>query len=149
MPFYSFHCTVGPEVVEDGAEFAIPTHKAVGQHDLKTVSPSEEVASQEILFRIITVIPLRGVVRGEEDVMKVNQNSRIQSGKDIEIRFDDHEVFSNDERAVTFGSLASGVRRTGGIVTTDFAIVLTVINGKIARFQMLEDSFSVSRAARG
>jgi ketosteroid isomerase-like protein len=81
--------------------------------------------------------------------MKVNQNSRIQSGKDIEIRFDDHEVFSNDERAVTFGSLASGVRRTGGIVTTDFAIVLTVINGKIARFQMLEDSFSVSGAARG
>jgi hypothetical protein len=31
----------------------------------------------------------------------------------------------------------------------DFAIVLTVANGQIVRFQMLEDSFAVSQAARG
>ena len=39
------------------------------------------------------------------------------------------------------GSLASRVRQTGGIVTTDFAIALTVVNGEIVRFQMLEDRF--------
>jgi ketosteroid isomerase-like protein len=63
------------------------------------------------------------------------------------IRFDVQDIFSNDERAVILGSLASRVRRTSRIVTTGFA--LTVINGKIVRFQMLGDSFAVSRAARG
>ena len=38
---------------------------------------------------------------------------------------------------------------TGKIIKTDFAIVLTVANGEIVRFQMLEDSFAVSKAARG
>jgi ketosteroid isomerase-like protein len=32
---------------------------------------------------------------------------------------------------------------------TDFAIVLTVANGEIVHFQMLEDSFAVSQWARG
>ncbi len=41
------------------------------------------------------------------------------------------------------------LKRTGKIVKTDFAIVLTVANGEIVRFQMLEDSFAVSQAARG
>jgi len=31
---------------------------------------------------------------------------------------------------------------------TDFVVVLTVANGEIVRFQMLEDSFAVARAAR-
>jgi hypothetical protein len=31
----------------------------------------------------------------------------------------------------------------------DFAIALTVANGEIVSFQMLEDSFAVSQAARG
>jgi hypothetical protein len=41
------------------------------------------------------------------------------------------------------------MRRGRNIVTTGFAIVLTVANGEIVRFQMLEDSFAVSQAARG
>ena len=40
------------------------------------------------------------------------------------------------------------MKRTGKIVKTDFAIVLTIANGKIVRFQMLENSFAVSQAAR-
>jgi ketosteroid isomerase-like protein len=43
----------------------------------------------------------------------------------------------------------SKLKRTGRIIETDFAIVLSVANGEIIRFQMLEDSFAVSRAARG
>jgi ketosteroid isomerase-like protein len=49
---------------------------------------------------------------------------------------------------VILGSLASKLKRTGKVVTTDFAIVLTISNDQIIRFQMLEDSFAVSRAAR-
>jgi uncharacterized protein len=65
------------------------------------------------------------------------------------ISFEVDDVLANGERAVILGSLASTVRRTGRIVTTEFAIVLTVVNGEIVRSQMLEDSFAVSQAARG
>jgi ketosteroid isomerase-like protein len=65
------------------------------------------------------------------------------------IRFDVQDVLANDERAVILGSLASRIRRTARVITTDFAILLTVANGEIVRFQMLEDSFAVSQAARG
>jgi len=50
---------------------------------------------------------------------------------------------------VILGSLASKLKRTGKVIETDFAIVLTVSNGEIVRFQMLEDSFAVFQAARG
>jgi hypothetical protein len=42
----------------------------------------------------------------------------------------------------------SKVKRTAKIINTDFAIILTIANGEIVRFQMLEDSFAVSQAAR-
>jgi hypothetical protein len=43
----------------------------------------------------------------------------------------------------------SKLKRTGKIVKTEFAIVLVVAESEIVRFQMLEDSFAFSKAARG
>ena len=43
------------------------------------------------------------------------------------------------------GSLESKLKRTNKIIKTDFAIVLTVANGEIVRFQMLEDSLAVAQ----
>ena len=65
------------------------------------------------------------------------------------ITFDVNDTLTNDKRAVILGSLATKLKRTGAIVKTDFAIVLSASNGEIIRFQMLEDSFAVSRWARG
>ena len=64
------------------------------------------------------------------------------------ISFDVHDILAGDDRAVILGSLASKLKRTGKIIKTDFAIVLTIANAEIVRFQMLEDSFAVSQAAR-
>ena len=64
------------------------------------------------------------------------------------IRFEVLDIPAGDNRAVILGSLAAQFRQTGRIITTDFAIVLTIANSEIVRFQMLEDSFAVSRAAR-
>jgi ketosteroid isomerase-like protein len=64
------------------------------------------------------------------------------------ISFVVREILANEDRAVILGSLASKLKRTAKIINTDFAIVLTVANGEIVRFQMLEDSFAVSQAAR-
>ena len=65
------------------------------------------------------------------------------------IRFEVHDILASDNRAAILGSLTSKLKRNGNVVTTDFAIVLTVANGQIVRFQMLEDSFAVSHMARG
>ena len=65
------------------------------------------------------------------------------------ISFEVHDILASDNRAAILGSLTSKLKRNGNVVTTDFAIVLTVANGEIVRFQMLEDSFAVSQMARG
>ena len=65
------------------------------------------------------------------------------------ISFEVHDILASDNRAAILGSLTSKLKRNGNVVTTDFAIVLTVANGEIVRFQMLEDSLAVSQMARG
>jgi ketosteroid isomerase-like protein len=64
------------------------------------------------------------------------------------IRFEVHDIVANDKRAVILGELASRSKRTGKVVETAFAFVLTIAGGEITHFRMLEDSFAVSQAAR-
>jgi ketosteroid isomerase-like protein len=65
------------------------------------------------------------------------------------IRFEVEDIIASDTQAVVLGALASRVRRTGRLIETGFAIVLTVAGGRITRFRMLEDSFAVAQAAHG
>jgi hypothetical protein len=58
------------------------------------------------------------------------------------------DVLASENRAVVVGRLASVINRTKKRVETDFAIVMTIAAGTVTRFQMLEDSFAVSVAAR-
>ncbi|WP_158788542.1 nuclear transport factor 2 family protein [Granulicella sp. L46] len=64
------------------------------------------------------------------------------------LRFDVDDIFANEQRAIILGTLATRIKSTGRLIETSFAIILTVGSGLIARFQMLEDSFAVSLAAR-
>jgi ketosteroid isomerase-like protein len=64
------------------------------------------------------------------------------------VKFDVQDILANDARAVIVGELATRVKSTGIVIESAFAIILTVSGGEIARFQMLENSFAVSRAAR-
>jgi uncharacterized protein len=64
-------------------------------------------------------------------------------------RFDVQDVLTGDHRAALVGELVTKVIATGKTIESTFAIILTVADGgEIVRFQMLEDSFAVSRAAR-
>ena len=64
------------------------------------------------------------------------------------VAFDVEDVLANDSRAVIVGSLQTRIKNTGKITATQFAIILTIANGLVSRFQMLEDSFDLSKAAR-
>ena len=90
-------------------------------------------------------LPWIGKRSGRRAVADFVSETRVQIER---LRFDVKDVFTSDTRAAILGNLASKVRRTGRIMETDFVVVLTVANGEIVRFQMLEDSFAVARAAR-
>ena len=47
------------------------------------------------------------------------------------------------------GELATRIKANGRVNQSQFAIILTILDGEITRFQMLEDSFDLSRAVRG
>ena len=85
----------------------------------------------------------------EKERKSRNHRLRQQLARDDRAnQFRRSDILDGDNRAVILGSTASKMKRTGKIVKTDFAIVLTIANGKIVRFQMLENSFAVSQAAR-
>jgi uncharacterized protein len=91
------------------------------------------------------VLPWIGKSSGASAIIDFVKDSRAMLER---ISFEVHEILAGENRAVILGSLASRVKRTGKVIRTDFAIVLTASNGEIIRFQMLEDSFAVSQAAR-
>lgn len=65
------------------------------------------------------------------------------------VRFDVEDILASDDRVAVVGGLVTRIVATGKTIESAFAIVLTISdNGEIVRFQMLEDSFAVSRAAR-
>jgi ketosteroid isomerase-like protein len=92
------------------------------------------------------VLPWIGQKSGRTAITDFVNDSRAMVER---ISFEVHDILAGDHRAVILGSLASKLRRTNKIMKTDFAIVLTVANGEIVHFQMLEDSFAVSQWARG
>ena len=64
-----------------------------------------------------------------------------------QLRFDIQDILASDDQAVIVGELATRIIVSGRIIESTFAIILTISAGEITRFQMLEDSFAVSRAA--
>ena len=90
-------------------------------------------------------LPWIGTKSGRAAIIDFVRDSRAMIER---ISLEVQDILASTDRAVILGALASKVKRTGNIINTHFAIVLTVAHGEIVRFQMLEDSFAVSRAAR-
>jgi len=64
------------------------------------------------------------------------------------VTFDVEDILASDRRAAIIGALQTRIKATSKITTTQFAIILTITGDLVTRFQMLEDSFDVSKAAR-
>ena len=64
------------------------------------------------------------------------------------VTFDVEDILASDSRAAIIGSLQTRIKATGKTTATQFAIILTITGDVVTRFQMLEDSFDVSKAAR-
>jgi ketosteroid isomerase-like protein len=93
----------------------------------------------------VGVLPWIGKRSGRNSVV----DFLVKSSELIDrVSFEIQDVLAGERRSVILGTLVSKVRRNGKVIKTDFAIVLTIASGEIVRFQMFEDSFAVSRAAR-
>jgi uncharacterized protein len=64
------------------------------------------------------------------------------------VTFDVEDILTSDTRAAIIGALQTRIKATGKMIATQFAIILTISGDVVTRFQMLEDSFDVSKAVR-
>ena len=116
-----------------------------------------EAKDPEALARMFAE-DLRFEVQGDDGVLpwigrKTGRQAVVEFLKERDVltepvRLAVEDVVAGTDRAVIVGSLASRIKSTGKVCESQFAIVLTVSDGTITRFQMLEDSFNLSRAAR-
>jgi len=104
--------------------------------------------SKDVRFEIpgdIGALPWIGQANGRGAVSEFIHGTRTLIER---VKFDVHGILVDNDRAVIFGDLASKFLATGRMVESPFAMILTISEGKITRFQMLEDTFAVSRASR-
>jgi uncharacterized protein len=64
------------------------------------------------------------------------------------VSFEVEDILASDERAAIVGSLKTRIKATDRTIASQFAIILTIAGDVVTRFQMLEDTFDVSKAAR-
>lgn len=64
------------------------------------------------------------------------------------LSFDVDDILVSDDRAAIVGALRTRIKATCKVMASKFAIVLTISDRVVTRFQMLEDSLALSRAAR-
>jgi uncharacterized protein len=62
--------------------------------------------------------------------------------------FEVEDILASNSRAAIIGALQTRIKATGKVTATQFAIILIITGDVVTRFQMLEDSFDVSKAAR-
>jgi uncharacterized protein len=102
---------------------------------------------------------LRFEIQGDDGVLpwighKTGRQAAADFFRDIRmltepVKFEVEDILGSANRAAIVGDLATRIKSSGKIVNTQFAIVLTISGDEITRFQMLEDSFDLSRTVRG
>jgi ketosteroid isomerase-like protein len=103
---------------------------------------------EDVVFEIpgdAAALPWIGRKTGREAVAGFIRGLRVMTEP---VKFDVQDILASDTRAAIIGELATRIKATGEVVESPFAIILTISGGEIAHFQMLENSFAVSRAAR-
>ncbi len=108
-----------------------------------------ELVSDDLLLKIpgdATALPWTGSPktgrRGFTDFIR-DQRELVDEES---FRVDD--ILQNEMRTVVLGEVLSKIKKTTRVVQTYFAMIVTISNGKIVRFQFLDDSYAVSQVAR-
>jgi len=102
---------------------------------------------------------LRFEIQGDDGVLpwigrKIGRQAAADFFREIRlltepVKFEVEDILGSPNRAVIVGELATRIKSSGKENHSQFAIILTISGDKITRFQMLEDSFDLSRTVRG
>jgi ketosteroid isomerase-like protein len=108
-----------------------------------------QMFDQDLKFEIqgdVGVLPWIGHQDGRHAAAAFFREIRILTES---LKFDVEDILGSDNRVAIIGALETRIKSSGNIMKSQFAIILTIANGNIIRFQMLEDSFALSCAVRG
>ena len=92
------------------------------------------------------VLPWIGHKTGRQAVADFFREIRVLTEP---VTFEVEDILGSTDRAVIVGELATRIKSSAKVIHTQFAIILTISGDTITRFQMLEDSFGLSRTVRG
>ncbi len=91
------------------------------------------------------VLPWAGTNKGPQSVVDAFSGiGRVWETKAFEVR----DVLANDDSVAMFGSFTYKTRALGKEITSPFAILARVTNGKISYAQFLEDTFGTASTFR-
>ena len=91
------------------------------------------------------VLPWVGYKIGRQAFVDFIRDLRILTEP---VTFEIEDILASDSRAVIIGALQTRIKATSKIATSQYALILSIANGVVTRYQMLEDSFNISKAAR-
>ena len=92
------------------------------------------------------VLPWIGHKTGRQAIAEFIRDIRVLTEP---VSFNVEDILASDSRAAIIGALETRIKATDKVTATQFAMILTVSGNTVTRFQMLEDSFDVAKAARG
>lgn len=91
-------------------------------------------------------LPYAGIHRGRDEVARFFQ--AFGQAAEFEV-FEPREYLAKGDKVVVLGHERQRIRASGQVVETDWAMVFTLRDGRIARFRNYVDSRDVTRAAGG
>jgi ketosteroid isomerase-like protein len=111
----------------------------------------------EVLARLFAE-DLRFEIQGDEGVLpwighKTGRGAAADFFRKLRVltepvKFEVEDILASEGRAAIVGELATRIKSSGKVCTSQFAIILTISGDAITRFQMLEDSFGLSKAVQ-
>src|SRR3954451_18140899 len=118
---------------------------ALGRGDIPRVL---DQLAEDIEWRIArpSELPYAGLHRGREEVAKVVET--FGQASEFEV-FEAQEYFSRGDKVVVLGHERQRVKASGRVVETEWAMVFTLRDGKIARYHNLVDTHALAVAHRG
>jgi ketosteroid isomerase-like protein len=91
------------------------------------------------------VMPWTGTNHGPQSIVDAfNGMARVWETKAFEVR----DVIANEQSVAMFGSFTYKTRTLGKDITSPFALLVKVTNGKISYVQFLEDTFGTASSFR-
>ena len=104
--------------------------------------------SDDVEWRIAgpSELPYAGIHRGRDEVEKFFQN--FGQAAEFEV-FEPREYLAKGDKVVVLGHERQRVKASGRVVETDWAMVFTLRDGRIAQFRNYVDTRDVSRPGGG